>query len=885
MYYRLRFYLHYQTWFGQNLYLLGNIPVLGNNLPSNAIPMQWHRDGWWYAEVMIPQDELPEFQYSYIVRELEETITEGTLRKVTLRAGAPLEQLFVDTWNNAYDYENNWSSAPFTRVFFPHRPGNIPGILTATHLFKVKAPLLPPNHTICLLGSCAQLGNWDMQQPLLLQYTADGCFTAGVNLPETNMPVYYKYGVYDLEQQQLLHLETGDNRQLHFEAQPGTQVTLHDGYLRKEYDLWKGTGVSIPVFSLRSAAGLGTGEFADIPLLAAWAAQKSIQLIQLLPVNDTTITGTWTDSYPYAAISSFALHPLYIKLEEVGSLPATHPLEQQLPQLRQRLNENDTVDYEAVMSFKMAYLRALYEQQGGRLESRQYWQWFAANEHWLLPYAAFSYLRDHNKTADFSRWDNYQSFQLRAINQLIIDQESAAETVRFYFFIQYHLHLQLKAAVTETRKAGLALKGDIPIGVARHSVETWMHPALFHMDMQAGAPPDSFTAAGQNWGFPTYNWNRMAADGYEWWRQRLQHMSAYFDAFRIDHILGFFRIWQIPYDAVQGILGYFHPAVPVSKEELLFLNIGFSEARFCEPYITDQLLDERFGVYAAMIKDTYLIKLSSGRYAMQSAFDTQRKIQQQLLPAGMKVALYQLLTDILLIREQKNGTTVFHPRFDLMSTESFAALDPAVQKKLRQLYHHYFYVRQENIWRKEALRKLPYISKATDMLICGEDLGMVPACVPGVMQQLGILSLEIQRMPKYADRQFQSLHALPYQAVLTPSTHDMPTLREWWEENQAVTQVYWEQILHRKGDAPRACSPHILQQIIQQHLQSPAMWRIFQLQELLAIDSLQPAVAPEKERINNPAVATHYWRYRIGINLEDLPVKTKEANGTASLSI
>ncbi|SHL71165.1 4-alpha-glucanotransferase [Chitinophaga jiangningensis] len=885
MYYRLRFYLHYQTRFGQNLFLLGNIPVLGNNLLSSAVPMQWHKDGWWYAEVMIPQDELPEFQYSYIVRELEETITEGSLRKVTLRAGAPLEQLFVDTWNNAGDYENNWSTAPFTRVFFPHRAVNIPGILTATHLFKVKAPLLPPHHTICLLGSCPQLGNWNIEQPLLLQYTTDGCFTAGVNLPDTNLPVYYKYGVFDLEHQQLLHFETGGNRILHFEAPPGTQVTLHDGYVRKEYDFWKGTGVAVPVFSLRSATGMGTGEFADIPLLAAWAAQNNMQLIQLLPVNDTTITGTWTDSYPYAAISSFALHPLYIRLEAVGSLPATHALAQQLPELRQRLNEQDTLDYEAVMQFKLAYLRALYEQQDGKLESRQYWQWFAANEHWLLPYAAFSYLRDRFKTADFSRWSGYERFRQRDINQLIVQEANAAEAVRFYFFIQYHLHLQLKAAVTACRHAGLALKGDIPIGVARHSVETWMHPELFHMDMQAGAPPDSFTTAGQNWGFPTYNWNRMAADGYEWWRQRLQHMSAYFDAFRIDHILGFFRIWQIPYESVQGILGYFHPAVPVSREELLFLNINFTESRFCEPYITDQLLDERFGVYADMIKDTYLVKLSSGRYAMQPGFDTQRKIQQQLLPAGMKAALDQLLTDVLFIRESRNGTTVFHPRFDLMSTASFAALEPEVQTKLRQLYHHYFYVRQENIWRKEALRKLPYISKATDMLICGEDLGMVPACVPGVMRQLGILSLEIQRMPKHADSLFQSLHALPYLAVLTPSTHDMPALREWWEEDHTVTQLYWQQVLHRKGTAPATCSPDILLQIIQQHLQSPAMWRIFQLQELLAMDSLQPAVAPEKERINNPAVATHYWRYRIGINLEDLPVKTKEANGTASISI
>ncbi|MBV8253221.1 MAG: 4-alpha-glucanotransferase [Chitinophaga sp.] len=885
MYYRLRFYLHYQTQFGQNIFLLGNIPVAGNNNPKQAIQLHWLPGNWWYADINLPQEETIEFQYHYLVRELEQTITEGAFRKISIRAGAPYDQVFIDTWNDAANLENNWSTAPFTRVFFPHKATVVPGQLTATHIFKVKAPLLEQHQTVCLLGSSPQLGNWDATHPILLQYTADECFTAVVDLRKVATPLPYKYGIWDMKAQRFLEFENGDNRYVHFDAQPGRQVTMQDGFVRRNYQPWKGTGVAVPVFSLRSVAGLGTGEFADIPLLAQWAATQKMHLIQLLPINDTTATHTWRDSYPYAAVSSYALHPLYIRLQDVGHLPDAHPLQQELPLLRQRLNDNDKVDYEAVMDFKLKYLHALYEQQDYQLETTGYWQWFAANEHWLLPYAAFCYLRDKYQSPDFSHWSDFRHYQFRAVNAMIMEDVVAAESVRFHFFVQYHLHLQLEAAVTKSRALGIALKGDIPIGVGRCSVETWTHPDLFHMDMQAGAPPDSFTTEGQNWGFPTYNWSRMAEDGYEWWRQRFQHMAQYFDAFRIDHILGFFRIWQMPMDAVQGVLGFFHPAVPVSREELIYMDIGFEEERFCEPYITDELLDSTFGNYAGIIKDTYMIRLTNGRYAMQSAFNTQRKVQQQELPAGMKLALYHLLADVIFIREKKDGKVMYHPRIDFMSTSSFADFPADIKVRLADLHQQYFYGRHEHRWRKEALQKLPYISKATDMLICGEDLGMVPACVPAVMEQLGILSLEIQHMPKHPQDNFQSLQSSPYRSVVTPSTHDMSTLQGWWQEDPARTQQYWEEVLKQSGKAPKDCSPDIIQEIVDLHLQSPAMWRIFQIQELLAMEGLQTVINPEEERINIPAVPVHYWRYRIKTNLEDILKINSEVNGTASISI
>ncbi|MCW3463825.1 4-alpha-glucanotransferase [Chitinophaga nivalis] len=863
MYHRLRFYLRYHTYYGQDLFLLGNIPALGNEVPQQARAMQWLDDTWWYTEILIAPDETLTLQYQYLLQEPGNVVYEGAYRTVVLSPTQHRETIFTDAWHVAAQPENAWQTTPFTRIFFQRPVATIAGILTATHIFRVQAPLLPRHQTICLLGNTPQTGNWNIQHPLLLQYDAQGWFCIALRLEGMRIPLQYKYGVYDLDTQQFTTYEAGENREVQTMAVPGRQVILHDGMVRLAPPRWQGAGVAVPVFSLRSSEGFGTGEFSDLPELAAWAQQSGLQLIQLLPVNDTTQTLTWKDSYPYSAISSFALHPLYIRLQEVGVLPEQHPLQKQFYRLRQWLNEKDTVDYESVMAYKTAYLQALYDEKGEQLQTRDFWHWFAANEHWLLPYAIFCYLRETCQTADFTQWPVYNVYDYTAINRLVMTDEKAAGAAHYHFFVQYHLHRQLAAAVAAVHRQGVALKGDIPIGISRNSVDVWMNPELYHLDMQAGAPPDDFTTLGQNWGFPTYNWSQMAVDGYSWWVQRLRHLSAYFDAFRIDHILGFFRIWQIPASAVQGILGYFHPAIPVTPEELTASGIPFEEDRYCAPYITDEMLDTAFGHYAGMMKDTFLETLPSGRYRLLPGFDTQQQVKAQQLPEAIASVLYDWLAEVLFLKATVDGKTGYHPRYNLMATASFAALDPLVQDRLRALYHDYFYVRQEDYWRREAMHKLPLIKSATDMLICGEDLGMVPACVPGIMQEQGMLSLEVQRMPKCPDALFTELSQIPYLSVLTPDTHDMSTLRGWWQEDAAITQQYYTRVLQHTGTAPAMADASLIKEILTRHLQAPAMWCIFQIQDLLAATGVVTHLSPEEERINIPAVAAHYWRYRI----------------------
>ena len=228
-----------------------------------------------------------------------------------------------------------------------------------------------------------------------------------------------------------------------------------------------------------------------------------------------------------------------------------------------------------------------------------------------------------------------------------------------------------------------------------------------------------------------------------------------------------------------------------------------------------------------------------------------------------------MISNIILIKD-KDDTDAYHFRIDMHHTSSFQNLDNCTRQILIDLYEDYFYSRQNDFWKKEAMEKLPVLKDATNMLVCGEDLGMVPVCVPDVMQQLNFLSLEIQRMPKNSSSRFSNLAYVPYLSVVSPSTHDLSTIRGWWEEDRSITQQFYNDELKQTGTAPYFCEPWINEKIVEQHLKSPAMWAIFQLQDILGIDSNIRRQMPQEERINVPANSNHYWNYRMHINLEDL---------------
>ncbi len=661
---------------------------------------------------------------------------------------------------------------------------------------RVAAPEVRSGESLAIVGSSAAMGKWN--KVILL---SDDAFPWWFITLDVKEPLEYKFVIVDTKTKEIRLWEEGPN---HFFAEvppKDTQIIIADLEPKFPTEPWRGAGVAVPVFSLRSEDSFGVGEFNDIKHLVDWAVKAGQNVIQLLPINDTTMTHTWQDSYPYNAVSSFALHPQFVHLPDAGvRQDAAYKAK------KAELEALGLVDYEAVNSAKLDLLRKLYNGAKGKatLASEAYKSFVDANRDWLLPYAVFSVLRDLNGTPDFQNWKRLSAYNAKKVQAFA--EENAGE-VGFYCYVQFLLDRQLKEAVDYAHRHGVALKGDLPIGVSRHSADAWQHPNLFHMDSQAGAPPDAFAEDGQNWGFPTYNWEEMAKDGYAWWKARMGKMAEYFDAFRIDHILGFFRIWEIPSQYKSGLMGHFNPALPYSEQELQ--GMGFD-------------------------------------------------------PRGGEG------TDVLFVEDPRRKGC-FHPRISAQKTARYAALPQELKDRFNQLYNDFFWHRHDDFWRESALRKLPALLRSTGMLSCGEDLGMIPGCVPSVMEELNILSLEIQRMPKDPKDLFGYPADYPYWCVCATGTHDTSPLRAWWEENRALTQQYYNQVLGCEGDAPYFCEPWVADLIISQHMHSPAMLAILPLQDWLATDGeVRYPGNPSDERINVPAIPRYYWRYRMHCTLESL---------------
>ena len=885
----LQFYLRFHTEFGQSLWISGNSEELGMDDPAKAVAMTYLNDEFWHVTINIPKKNWHKngVIYKYYLKNKEGKLTAewGYDRLVTTHGKSTEEIQLLDTWNHAGEYENAFFTAPFRNVLLRHNHSKTKSKPDKhyTHTFKVKAPLLNKHEVIGLSGSGHTFGNWSAGNIILLS-KEDDWWSVNIDMSGNVFPVAYKYGVFNTKENKLVNYESGDNRLLHGDT-PSHRVTIiHDGFAHLPNDGWKGAGVSIPVFSLRSKSSFGVGEFADIKLLVDWAKETGLKLIQILPVNDTIATNTWIDSYPYAAISAFALHPLYISLEKVAG-KKQEDLIGSLKNKQKQLNELAEVDYEEVIRFKLTMLKELYEVMDKEcFESDDYKYFFDDNKHWLIPYAAFCYFRDKYNTSHFKEWKTNSTYNKEEIDQLFFSRSAVKKEINFYCFVQYQLHLQLKDAADYAHKKGVVLKGDIPIGIYRYGCDAWVAPELYNMEAQAGAPPDDFTPIGQNWEFPTYNWKQMQEDGFGWWKQRFEQMSNYFDTFRIDHILGFFRIWSIPTNAVQGIMGHFVPCIPVHYVEFGENGIWFDEPRYCKPFITDDVLNEIFGDLAEKVKQNFVVPNDRAGYDLKQGFQTQRdteaafeKLECSDENTRLKLGLYDLISNVIFFKQEGSRGQEYHFRISMEKTLSFKYLIPHVQEKLKALYVNYFYRRQDEFWRKEAMHKLPRLKESTNMLICGEDLGMVPDCVPDVMKQLGILSLEIQRMPKDPKKEFFYPDEAPYLSVITPSTHDMSTIRGWWEESRERTQRFYNSVLGQWGDAPYFCEAWVNRAIILQHLYSPAMWSIFMMQDILGMSDTLRRENPLEERINNPANSKHYWQYRMHISLEDL-VKEKEFN-------
>ncbi len=865
---KINFRVKYSTVFGQSLYVMGDHPKLGDFKEEKAVLLNFINMEQWGTQIEIRVRSKKTIQYQYLLKDDRTGVVlrEWKTRSFTLEPKSSIEKIdLFDTWSSAGTVDYSFETTLFDLFSPSFKKQRLPK-KKFTHQFEIEVPFLEENETVALIGNCDALGNWNIKESIPMKRVDQNRFVAQLNLNKVDHPFEYKYGLYDLNNKTFLRYEGGKNRYALPVGENHVFYINDEHFNRPEKELWKGAGISIPVFSLRSKQGMGVGEFLDLKLLADWGEKTGMRLLQILPVNDTIAQHNWIDSYPYAAVSVFAMHPQYLNIQ---ALPYAMPksFQTKVKQKVEELNKQTKVPYEEMMQAKGLFIQEIFKKHAAAfLEDQDFIHFFKANKEWLEPYAAFCVLRDENGTADFSKWKQHSHYKKQSITHFVKENPKA----QLHYFIQYHLHKQLTEAIDYVHSKKIAVKGDIPIGIYRYSCDAWVEPDLYNMDMQAGAPPDDFAVKGQNWGFPTYNWDKMEANDFKWWKSRFTQLSQYFDSFRIDHILGFFRIWQIPLHAVEGILGFFEPALPFSEEELMLRGLFFDEDRLCSPFINETILENFFGEHKEVVKKKFLSKPKEGLYQFKKAWDTQRKIEAYIHEHKdleyLQQGLYDLAANIILIKTLKG----YHPRYDLMSTYSFQFLNETQKNVLRMLHDDYFYHRHEAFWEEKGFRKLPAIKRATNMLICGEDLGMVPACVPKVMKELGILSLEVQRMPKDPTIQFFNPKQTPYLSVVSPSSHDTSTLRGWWEENQEQTQTFYTTMLGGLGKAPEIMTGRILEDMIQQHLYSPAMLAVFPLQDYVGIDETLRYADVEGERINIPAIIPHFWNYRFHLNLEDL---------------
>ncbi len=788
---KILFNLDYQTTFGEELIL--NILSEDHETKTSEHKMVSLDGQHWFCELTKTAKPGTFIDYYYSLKRGDAVLRqEWTVvpHRLEFAAKKGAHYTVYDHWLDIPEDAFMYSSA-FTECILSRKRSLSPETeYPRTLRIKVRAPQLRQGERLSIVGSPDILGSWEITKAL--DMTEHEYHEWVISLDAAKLPqgrFEFKFIILDTVPDYTALWEEGANRIIDLPQMQANDVVVYE-LPQAVFPIypWKGAGTVIPIFSLRSEGSFGVGDFGDLKLMVDWAAKTNQRVLQVLPINDTNITHTWQDSYPYNSISIYALHPQYTDFRQLPDLK-DEALRMKFEQERQELNALPQIDYERMFTAKLDYLKALFTQEWSNVSRRAtYKEFYEQNKRWLQPYAEFCYYRDLYGTATFSQWPQ----KLPTPDKKVIN---------FWCFVQYNLDQQMRSAHDYARKNRVVLKGDIPIGISRDGVEAWVEPKYFNLNGQAGAPPDAFSADGQNWGFPTYNWDEMLKDGCSWWVRRFRKMAEYFDAYRIDHVLGFFRIWEIPVPEKSGLMGQFAPALGLSKEEIEAYGVQFNDGLF----LVDHKRDDRW-----------------------------------------------------------------HPRIAVQYQQAYEQLDETQKFKFNRLYNDYFYRRNNQFWYQEAMKKLPLLTQATRMLVCAEDLGMVPECVPWVMNELRILSLEIQTMPKDDDVRFGRLSRNPYRSVCTFSTHDMPTLRQWWDEDEEQTQAYYNEIMHRSEPAPHPLPGWLAKDIVSRQLFSPSMLCLLSLQDWLSMDEELRLPDANAERINIPAIPRYYWRYRMHLTIEQL---------------
>lgn len=789
---KIRFNIPYYTHDPEEI-LLWVGSVRGITTKPTAQPMRRvdHSREDWLLELDFEADKELELSYNYRVvkwgqTERIEAPVPHTLR-LKIDKNAPNSISVYDRWIDP-DPAHRYTDAPLAAILGYQDLTRIsmPVFKTSSGDAYVFASPMPLQGTVALCGAHYSCGSWDPQRAIPLTLTRNGYVLQFPMRLQTEYKIILK-----LDSGEVIW-EEGANR-LYTPDHDGI-FTLRYETPPKFFEQNKGDrpqlrGTAVPIFSLRTDYSYGIGDLRDAVELLEWQRVNHQNILQLLPIYDTTFYRNERDSYPYNAVTTYGIHPIYLN---VRALPGYKTAQERAiweEQARQ-LNQLESIDYVAVLRLKEQVMDRLFETwyKDASITDNSFIQFCEDQKEHLLPYALFCTIRDMNPGKSVVDFLPYSEVLEEWVANKSYLGENIEKQVTKHSWRQFYLYKQLEKLSYSAANRNILIKGDLPIGVARDSVDTWVYPELFHLDKEAGSPPDNFSDTGQDWGFPTYNWDVIQQDGYQWWKRRFSHMAQYFDAIRIDHILGFFRIWSIPAGTGNPALGYYVPALGYTKQE-----IG----------------------------------------------------------------------DILVLcnRDEKG---LYHPPLAIQDHKNYQDLTPIQQQKALKIRDDYYYNRNEALWRQTAIERLSNVMAASDLLICGEDLGVLPKSIQEVLQSLEILSLEVLRMPKKLGRDFVLPHDIPELSVFTTSTHDMPSLRAWWasltdDEQWALAKLYrFEDEITPKG-------------LVRALMNTDALLLILPLQDWFVLSDYGSQVKPEDEQINVPEDPYHIWNYRMPGTISQLP--------------
>ncbi|EAY12850.1 4-alpha-glucanotransferase family protein [Trichomonas vaginalis G3] len=911
------FHVRVSTAFGQEVFISGNIPELGNWDAKKAIKMEFeHNLDYWFVNVELPKSQgyrFIEYKYVIISGDYQQWEPEQNHRLVL---GALNDQCVINIEDN-FHWRDNVLDA-FSRATFvgainsrenPTKSEPIAikqnGKLIQTY-FATNCPYVRPNQIVRIVGNVPELGNWDPKNSLAL---VDGSFpiwTGNKGFAKTSFPFEYKYVIENTNDHTFIWEDCANRVCPAPVAVNGVLINyVQDWFICPNKNLFKGMGIYVPLFSLRTNESQGIGSYTDLKKCVDACNKMGASLIQLLPINDTTEKGEWCDSYPYRQVSCFALHPVYIDLLAItNKLPAA--MKKEILEAKEKFEKFEQVEYPEVFAFKMKYLKEIFKLEKDSFVTNGLATFLKKNGSWLKPYALFCLLRDEYKTTEFRKWPKYSTITPEELEQVCKQKKNDLLEI---YWIQYVADKQFKESYDYATKNHVALKGDLPIGVNINSVECWAFPQLFRLHMCAGAPPDDFSSDGQNWGFPTYDWEAMEKDGFSWWRSRLTRMAELYHQLRVDHILGFFRIWEVPRETcVRGLLGHFFPSVPFSHDELNGMGLWDIE-RLTKPYVRWHILCEKFHEDAEYVSHKYFNSkgwnAQDDYYEFKPEFDNEKKVAQALdndktlseeKREHYRCCLFQLIGNVILIEDpERKG--FFHMRTEVLKdhveptkegpvvyvSSSWNELDEGLKQRVKEEAHKFFYERMTNLWVQKAQPKLNVLKNATKMLICGEDLGQITTGIIRAIDESAILSLHVQRMSKIPEEAFDDFHKFGYLSVACPSTHDTSSLRGWWEETKATRENFWYNVLLRHDACPETLSPEVQEDILKQNIWSNSMWAIFLLQDITSIFPELRLQSAEAERINIPADPNHKWRYRYPYKLEEIIANDKLNNHVMQL--